>query len=573
MITSRHLLGPIIVALTVCWLHAGHTAARRAVAGKHGVVAADHPLASLAGLEILKAGGNAVDAACATAFALGVVNPAGSGIGGGGFMLVYAPGKQPEVVDFRETAPAAASRDMYLKKGVAKIAPRRGGLAIAVPGEVAGCSEAVKRWGKLPLSRVLAPAIKLAQRGFPAGEHLVDTLKSKPFAALKAYNGAIKEIFFVRAKNAKTPTRAPELGETLRRPRLARTLKAIARGGAKAFYGGWIAKDIVATVEAAGGLLTLEDLANYRPKLRAPLTTTYRGYQILTTPPPSSGGIAIIETLNLLSRYKLKEMGHNSSRYLHHLTEALKHAFADRARHLGDSDFVEVPIAKLTSRDYADLLAKRIGKTTQPWESYGSGKMQRAGHQDKGTSHLSVTDRSGMTVALTTTINLGFGSMIVAKRSGVILNDQMDDFASRPGTPNGFGLIQSEKNAVQPGKRPLSSMSPTIVLKDGKALLAVGGSGGPTIITGTLQVLLNVLDFRLELGDAVARSRIHHQWLPNQLWVESDLPRDVRQALGARGHKLLSVSKPFTAIQAVGRTTNALLGASDPRKGGWPAAD
>lgn len=540
-----------------------------AVQGERGAVATDHPLASAAGVEILRRGGNAVDAACAAAFALGVVNPAGSGIGGGGFMLVHLAGRaSPVVIDFRETAPRAAGPRMFSSASLPLHASSEGGLAVAVPGEVRGCTEAIRRFGKLPLARVLQPAIRLARRGFPLGSHLLRAIRFKERKLLARPD--LARMFLPQGK-------LPRLGQRLKRPRLARTLEMVARRGADAFYRGWIAKDIVQAVRAAGGVLTLEDLAGYRAKDRAPLSTRYRGYDVFGMPPPSSGGVVIIGALNVLGRYKAR--GHNSSRYLHLMTETLKHSFADRARLLGDSDFVSVPLKRLLSAEYAADIARRIGKRTLPSKSYGSGP-PKAPSKDSGTSHLSVIDAAGNAVALTTTVNTLFGSLVVGKRSGVILNNQMDDFATQPNKPNRFGLVQGERNAVAAGKRPLSSMSPTLVLKKGKVVLALGGSGGPSIITATLQVLRNVLDFRLELRDAVSRSRIHHQWLPDKLYVESDLPEDVRANLRRYGHRVARVGEGrgiatvlrFTAVQAVSRRGKRLEAASDPRKHGEAAA-
>ena len=539
---------------------------------EHGVVAADHPLASRAGLEVLRAGGNAVDAACAAAFALGVVNPAGSGIGGGGFMVVHSAAAgvskeaaAPVVIDFREVAPAAASRDMYLKKGVKPDASRLGGLAVGVPGEVMGCAVAVKRFGKLPLARVLAPAITLATEGFPVGGHLAKSIQGK-LGAMARFP-ALKRIFAPGGE-------ALKLGQRMTRPGLARSLAALAKQGPKVFYQGWIAKEIVKAARASGGVLTTADLSRYKVKERIPLKASYRGHTVWSMPPPSSGGVAIIQVLNMLGRYPLKRMGHNSSNYLHHLTEALKHAFADRARHLGDPDFIKVPVARLTSAAYADQLAARILGFTQESERYGSPvtPARAAGRDRPGTSHLSVVDRAGNAVAMTTTINTGFGSMVVAGKTGIILNNQMDDFAARPGEPNAFGLIQGEGNAVAPGKRPLSSMSPTLVMKGGKPVMVAGASGGPTIITGTVQALLNHLDFGLDATACVSRSRVHHQWMPDRLVVETDLPRDVVFNLAGRGHLVRPIAHPFTAVQVVLVGKDGLLyGASDPRKMGTPA--
>jgi gamma-glutamyltranspeptidase / glutathione hydrolase len=525
-----------------------------------GMVAADHRLASAVGVELLKSGGNAVDAACAAAFALSVVNPAGSGIGGGGFMLIKkSDATQASVLDFREVAPANATAKMYLAKGVKPNASRAGALAVAVPGEVLGCAEAVKRFGKKSLKDVLKPAIRFAENGFAVGPHLGRTLLY--LQAKNRFNDDLKTIFF----NGERPYRT---GELLKRPRLAKTLRAIASEGAAAFYKGWIAKDIVDTLQAKGGILTLGDLANYRVKERKPLATNFNGHTIYTMPPPSSGGVAIIESLNILRTLSLKGVKHNSATYIHLLSEALKHAFADRARHLADADFVDVPVGKLVGRAYAAQLAKRVGPSVlKDIKSYGSEGPPKAPTRDSGTSHLSVVDRWGMMVAMTTTINTAFGSLVVGKKSGVILNNEMDDFTANPGKPNAFGLTQSEKNLIAPGKKPLSSMSPTIVCRDGKPILAVGGSGGPTIISGTLQVILNVIHFGFGATKAVSSPRVHHQWLPNKLWVEANFTDDTKQALEKKGHAIKEVLRSFTAVQAV-VVGDRYYGASDPRKQG-----
>ncbi|MFZ5787207.1 MAG: gamma-glutamyltransferase family protein, partial [Acidobacteriota bacterium] len=328
---------------------------------------------------------------------------------------------------------------------------------------------------------------------------------------------------------------------------------------------------IVAAVRARGGILSLTDLEGYRVKDRAPLVGEYRGFTVTSMPPPSSGGVALLEALNLLERRApLAPLGHNSSRYLHLLAEATKHAMADRARHLGDPDFVKVPVETLVSKRYAASLASKLGERTLKAEQYGSRAPLVDPPRDRGTSHVSVVDREGSAVAMTTTINLPFGALLVAGASGVILNNQMDDFAARPGEPNAFGLTQGEQNAVAPGKRPLSSMTPTIVTRrgDGGLVLVAGASGGPTIITGTLQGILNVVEFGLDANAAVGRARIHHQWLPDELWVEAELPDDVTAALRGRGHRLHLQAAPFTAVQVVVVRDGQLYPASDPRKVG-----
>jgi gamma-glutamyltranspeptidase/glutathione hydrolase len=543
-----------------------HAAVLPAIEGKKGMVAADHELASQAGVEILRSGGNAVDAACAAAFVLGVVNPNGSGLGGGGFMLLRLTSKsksQVRALDFRETAPKAAHSNMFLRKDLPPKASLVGGLAVGIPGELMGCAEALRLYGKLGLRRVLAPAIRLARDGFPVGQHLYLTLRRSKSRFRK--HPALGAIFMPQGK-------LPGLGQKLQRPRLAKTLEAIADGGVEVFYRGWIAQDIVAAIQKRGGVITATDLATYKPRWRKPLQTNYRGYQIYTMPPPSSGGVAIIQMLNVIQRKDLTTIGHNSSSYLHLLTETMKHAFADRSRFLGDMDFAPIPIHWLMSSAYAQQISRRIYAGTLAIGDYGVRKIPpRAAHRDGGTSHISVADVQGNAVALTTTINTAFGSQIVAPKSGIILNNQMDDFTTKPGKPNAFGLLQSPHNNIAAGKRPLSSMTPTIVTHKDQLSLVIGGSGGPTIISSILQVIFNVVDFRLELNEAISRSRIHHQWLPNRIFFESDMPRDVIDNLQRRGHKLMSWPRIMTAVQAVQFKDRQLFGASDPRKFGSPA--
>lgn len=548
--------------------HAVATQAPAVVTAQQGVVATDHPLASAAGLELLRAGGNAIDAACAAMFALGIVNPSGSGLGGGGLLLIRpAAAAAPIALDFRETAPRAATREMFTRAGVARDASAVGGLAVAVPGEVQGCATALARFGRLGLRRVLQPAIRLARRGFAVGPYLAlllprarqDLQRSPSLARTYLPGGA--------------PLRA---GQWLRRPRLAAALEAIARQGPRVFYRGWIARDLVASARRAGGVLDATDLARYQPVWRTSLSTSFGPFRVFGFPPPSSGGIALLEALNVLQRRDLRRLGHNSAAYLHLLAETLKHVFADRARLLGDSDFVAVPVERLLAPAYAAQLDQRIGAHVLLSASYGlSGATPRAPSGDRGgTSHLSVVDGQGMAVALTTSINTGFGSFVVGARSEILLNNTMDDFAARPGEQNAFGLLQSEANAIAPGKRPLSSMSPTIVTRDGRVVAVLGGSGGPTIITATLQVLLNVLAFELSAGEALRRPRIHHQWLPSELALEAEIPAAVGAELKARGHRLRTIRRPpepYTAVQLVTVAGPTLQGASDPRKFGAPA--
>lgn len=553
--------GLFVTLLAVSWL-----APRGAVGawGSRGMVAADHRLASEAGVEILRRGGNAIDAAVATAFALGVVNPSSCGIGGGGFMLVYREGtRSAAALDFRETAPAAASRDMFVRDG--KAVPelsRRGGLAVGVPGEVAGLAAAWRRYGSQPWAAVMEPAIRLARDGFPVGPHLAgeiernrDALRADPTLAAAFFHGDGRPL---------------AAGETLRRPELAATLQRIADGGVAAFYRGEIAARIVESVDAAGGILSRADLEAYRPVWRRPLVASLGGDRIYAMPPPSSAGV-VLEMLGILGRDDLPALGRDSGTYAHLLTETMQHGFADRARFYGDPGYVTVPLARLLAPVNTALLRSRISAVrTGTSEAYGTAPAAPTTAADKGTSHLSVMDDRGNAVACTTTVNTAFGALFTAAGTGIILNNQLDDFSAQPGAPNVFGLVGTAANAVAPGKRPLSSMSPMIVTRGGEPILAVGGSGGPLIVSGTLQVLLNVLAFDLDASTAVAAPRLHHQWLPDVVAVEPGIGTDVRTSLARRGHSVRELPA-MGAIQAVRSEAGVMEGASDPRKYGEAA--
>jgi len=537
----------------------------------HAAVASDHPLASAAGLAALKGGGNAFDAACATALALGVVHPDASGIGGGGLAVVYlAKEKKSYALDFRERAPAAIKPESFFDAG--KLDPersKRGGLAVAVPGEVRGLSEMVKRWGKLPFSRCVDGAQKLAARGFPVSWRLAQSLASLDGPAPK---GDPKFLQLLTGKPLAE-------GAIWRRPELARTLGKLRAGGADAFYKGEIANEIVKAVAGAGGVLSAADLAGYTATPRTPLAGDYRGLRIYSMPPPSSGGVVLLETLGIFAVHyptsaDVQRDGRGSSAYLHVLSEALKHGFADRARYLGDTDFVPVDLPHLTSPAYHAELARRIKPdAVLPRDAYGTLGAPPAEHHDHGTTHLSVIDADGNAVALTSTVNLGFGAHLLAGKTGIVLNDQMDDFSLTPGVPNAFGLIGNEQNAVAPGKRPLSSMTPTIAVDgDGRVRLVVGAAGGPTIISSTIQVLLNVLDWKLDAQAAVAAARIHDQWFPELLAVEPDVPRDVTDGLQRRGHKIMEMPHIGTANVLV-RTDKGIEAGAEPRSPSSPAGD
>lgn len=516
-----------------------------------GVVSSDHPLASRAGAEVLERGGNAVDAAIATALAAGVVQPSGSGLGGGGFALVQDGHGAPRILDFREVAPAAADREMYVRSGDPE-ASRRGGLAVAVPSEGIGLFELHQAEGRLPWREVVEPARRLAARGFPMGAHLAAALQKAP--------PGLREQLFV----------GPLGGQRLRRPALARTLRRLGRDGEPAFRTGPVARDLVETVAAEGGILRAEDLRDYAVRPREPLRGRYRGWTIATMPPPSSGGIVLLQVLGVLEAWDLPAMGRGSVEHWHLLAEAFQHAYADRALYLGDPDRVEVPVRRLLGDERRQEILRAIDPArTQPAEAYG--RLRDPG-EDAGTQHISVLDDAGLAVALTTTINTSFGSGVVGRRSGVLLNNEMDDFVARPGEPNAYGLLGSESNAVAPGARPLSSMSPTVLRHPDGRCIVVGASGGPTIISATIQAIVDIVDFGLSPEEALALPRMHHQWMPRRLVVEPATPPEVQAGLAARGHEVV-VAPAFSAVQiVVGGAAGALpQAAADPRKGGAPA--
>lgn len=540
----------------------GAVPAARAASGRNGMVAAEHRLAAAAGLSILQGGGNAVDAAAATSLAVGVVNPSSCGIGGGGFMLIFdrASGRVA-ALDYRETAPAAARRDMFVHDG--QVVPGLsllGGLAVAVPGEIAGLAAALQRHGTRSLAEVAAPAIALARDGFAVEAHLADAI-ARQREAIQARPALAAILLHPDG----TPLRA---GEMLRQPALAATLERIAGAGVRGFYEGPVAAAIVASADASGGILRAADLATYRPRWRTPLQGRFDGYDVYGMPPPSSGGGVLITVLNQLRRDDLRALEHNSPTYVHLLAEALQFGFADRAEFYGDADFVRVPLpALLDPRRGRALRHRQSAATTFSPGYYGAHALDA----DAGTSHLSVVDAAGNAVACTTSINTSFGSMVVAGDTGIILNNTMDDFSAQPGVPNAFGLIGSQANAIAPGKRPLSSMTPTIVTRGREVAAVAGGSGGPLIITGTLQVLLNALVFDQDAAAAVAAPRLHHQWAPPVLMLEPAIGANERAALRRLGHR--SVDLPGAAsVQLVRRSADGSLdGAADPRKGGAAA--
>lgn len=528
------------------------------VAARNGMVVASEPLAAEAGVEILNAGGNAIDAAVAVGFALAVTYPRAGNIGGGGFMLIRLADGETIVVDYREEAPQAATRDMYLDADgeLTADASTVGAQAAAVPGTVAGLALAHQKYGKLPWRRVLQPAIRLASRGFPVGYELSESLRAKREDLSK-----FPETRRIFLRNG----RPYEADEIFRQRNLARTLRRIASRGPQAFYAGPIARSIVATMGKHGGLITLDDLKRYEAKLRTPLRSTFRGFEVLAVPPPSSGGVGLIEMLNVLEPLEIGPP--NSFRSIHLLAQTMRRAYADRAAYLGDADFSSVPVSGLTSRAYAAKLREEIlnGKVEAPVTA-GEPK----GFESEETTHFSVVDGQGNAVANTYTLNGSYGSFVTVEGAGFLLNNEMDDFTTRPGEPNMYGLLQSEANTIAPRKRPLSSMTPTMVVRDGKLRLVLGSPGGGTIINTVLQVLLNVLAFNMDIRQAVTSPRLHHQWMPDQLILERwGFSADTIHLLKEAGYKLeYRESMGICEAIEIDPETGWRFGAADPRGAG-----
>jgi gamma-glutamyltranspeptidase / glutathione hydrolase len=552
----RVLAVALVLAGMACRL-----AALEPVAAKHGMVVSSEPHASAAGVQILREGGNAVDAAVATGFALAVTYPFAGNIGGGGFMLIRMTGGAAAVVDYREEAPAAASRNMYLnaKGEVISGASTVGGLSVGVPGTVAGLALAEQKYGRLGLARVMAPAIRLARNGFPVSYWLSEDLRAHQ-SLLSRFPDSRR--IFLRDGNLYHP------GEMLKQPELARTLGEIARAGAGAFYEGNIARDIVQTEKKWDGIITLADLDQYQAKIREPLTGHFRGYTVLSVPPPSSGGTVLIEMLNILEPLDLGQPDSYDS--MHLIVEAMRRAFADRAAYMGDTDFVRVPIRGMINRDYAATLREGILRS-KPDAPVAAGRP--AEHESSDTTHFSVVDAQGNAVSNTYTLNNGYGSGITVEGAGFLLNDEMDDFTSKPGSPNMFGLIQSEANAIAPRKRPLSAMTPTIVLKNNSVRLVLGSPGGPTIINTVLEVMLNALVYKMDILHAVIEPRFHNQWMPDSVALERQgFSADTIKTLQRAGYQL-SFRPSIGQCEAieVDAKNGWRFGASDPRGHGEAA--
>jgi len=540
-------------------------ASRDPVRARHGLVASTNQLASQVGVDVMKRGGNAVDAAIAVAFALAVTHPSAGNLGGGGFMMIRLKNGKTTAIDYREMAPAAATRNIYLDKDGNLIQGEGGSLvgyrAAGVPGTVRGMELALRKYGsgKLSWAQLVEPARRLAANGFVVTNSLARSLRGN-----NDYLSQYPETKRIYLKNGEFYNE----GEIFRQPDLAATFTRLQRSGPNEFYLGQTARLIVDDVKRHNGLITLADMRGYLAKERVPLRGTYRGYEVISMPPPSSGGAVLIQMLNILEGFELKNTDAASSERYHLMTEAMRRAFADRAEYMGDTDFVRVPLAGLLDKAYAARLRRSIS-TERASASTDVGAGRPAGYESEETTHFTVVDAEGNAVANTYTLNNSYGSAAVAKGTGIILNDEMDDFAAKPGTPNMYGLIQGERNAVAPHKRPLSAMTPTFVLRhDGSLWFTVGSPGGPTIINTALCVITNVVDFDMNIQQAIDAPRIHHQWLPDELVFEPyGLSGDTQKALLTRGHKL---ARPRYLGDAEGimieEKTGVRLGATDPRR-------
>ncbi|TKK25376.1 gamma-glutamyltransferase [Pseudomonas sp. CFBP13528] len=560
---NRTLIATALV-LTVSGVHA---ASQAPVAGENGMVVTAQHLATQVGVDVLKAGGNAVDAAVAVGYALAVVYPAAGNLGGGGFMTVQLADGRKTFLDFREKAPLAATANMYLDKdgNVIEGLSTKGHLAVAVPGTVSGMELALNTYGTLKRAQVIAPAIKLAERGFVLEQGDIDLLhtatgefeKDQDMRAIFLHNGQPLQV-----------------GQTLIQKDLARTLKEVSAKGSDGFYKGWVAKALVDSSQAGKGLITQADLDKYKPRELAPIECDYRGYHVVSAPPPSSGGVVICQIMNILEGYPMADLGYHSAQGLHYQIEAMRHAYVDRNSYLGDPDFVKNPIAHLLDKNYAAKLRDAI----EPHKA-GDSQAIKPGvspHEGNNTTHYSIVDTWGNAVSVTYTLNDWFGAGVMASKTGVILNDEMDDFTAKVGVPNMYGLVQGEANAIAPGKTPLSSMSPTIVTRDGKVVMVAGTPGGSRIITATLLTLLNVIDYKMNIQEAVDAPRFHQQWMPQATNLETfAVSPDTRKILESWGHTFagpqdanhvaaILVGAPALDAKPVGN--NRFYGANDPRR-------
>ncbi|MGB4488234.1 MAG: gamma-glutamyltransferase [Pseudomonas veronii] len=560
---SRTLIATALV-LTVSGVQA---ASQAPVAGENGMVVTAQHLATHVGVDVLKAGGNAVDAAVAVGYALAVVYPAAGNLGGGGFMTVQLADGRKTFLDFREKAPLAATADMYLDKAgnVVEGLSAKGHLAVGVPGTVSGMELALSKYGTLKRAQVIAPAIKLAENGFALEQGDIDLLhtatgefeKDKDLRAIFLHNGQPLQV-----------------GQKLVQKDLAKTLKEISAKGSDGFYKGWVAKALVDSSQAGKGIITQADLDKYKTRELAPIECDYRGYHVVSAPPPSSGGVVICQIMNILEGYPMADLGYHSAQGLHYQIEAMRHAYVDRNSYLGDPDFVKNPIEHLLDKNYATKLRDAI----EPNKAGDSQAIKPgvAPHEGNTTTHYSIVDKWGNAVSVTYTLNDWFGAGVMASKTGVILNDEMDDFTVKVGVPNMYGLVQGEANAIAPGKAPLSSMSPTIVTKDGKAVMVVGTPGGSRIITATLLTILNVIDYKMNIQEAVDAPRFHQQWMPDTTNLETfAVSPDTQKILESWGHKFagpqdanhlaaILVGAPSLDGKPVGN--NRFYGANDPRR-------
>jgi len=536
----------------------------QSIHARNGVVAAQESRAARIGIEILDRGGNAVDAAVAVGFALAVTYPRAGNIGGGGFMLIHlAKTGQDVTIDYRETAPAAATATMFLDAN-GEPDPKKSrdsALSVGVPGTVAGLALAHEKYGsgKLSLADLIEPAITLARNGVDIVDDIADTL---PLAQQRIARWHSSAPVFL---NSDGSVLAP--GQDLLQPDLAVTLGAIARDGPKGFYEGPVAEKLAAAVRQAGGIMTSDDLKNYRAIERAPVRGTYRGYDIVSMPPPSSGGVHLIEMLNILEGYDVAKLGRDES--LHDMIEAMKRAYADRAVFMGDPDAVKMPVTGLMSKKYATSLRAQIGERATPSTEIRAGKP--ADFEGRNTTHFSIIDRDGNAVSNTYTLNFSYGLGLVAEGTGVLLNNELDDFTSKPGAANAYGLVGYDANLPGPGKRPLSSMTPTIVLKDSKPVLITGSPGGSRIITAVLQVIVNTIDFHMPIDQAVSAPRLHHQWQPDEVYVEPGFAPEVLEALAKRGHNIVPTPS-YSSTNSIAIMPNGYIGAADRRTRGSLAA-
>ncbi len=566
MTQFARLLSTIWIVAATAALPA-HAASVAPVAAEHGMVVTAQHLATKVGVDVLKRGGNAVDAAVAVGYALAVVYPAAGNLGGGGFMTLHLADGRQTFIDFRETAPLAASADMFLddQGQVIDGLSTQGYRAVAVPGTVAGLELALSRYGSMRRAQLVAPAIELAERGFVLDAGDAQMLESA--ATALAADPTSAAIFLDKNE-------PHARGDTLRQKDLARTLKAIARHGSDGFYRGKVGAALVAASRAGGGLLTAQDLEDYRAIEREPLRCDYRGYEIVSAPPPSSGGVSVCQILRILEGYPLAEFGFHSAQAVHFQIEAMRHAYIDRNFELGDPAFVDNPVARLLDRDYAAQVRARI----QPQQAGVSSELKpgMVRHEGNNTTHYSIADSAGNAVSVTYTLNDWFGAKVTAAGTGVLLNNEMDDFTAKVGTPNLYGLIQGEANAIAPGKRPLSSMSPTIVTRDGKPVMVLGTPGGSRIITAVLLTLINIIDYGMDLQEAVDAPRFHHQWMPDVTYVENfALSPDTQKLLLKWGHHLVEpqpenhlaailIGAPALRAKPIAR--QRFFGANDPRR-------